>query len=145
MKPVEGESHKTQGEPPDIEAAYEIMKKRKEGISSKDLLIRVMDEKGVNEDERPARMAHLHTELSLDPRFVHIGGRKWGLREWVKSGSGKHAASPKVSREVPGRPKAKLVRLREEMNLEPSQDEPVAMHEEEEEGVFEDKGDSDWE
>ncbi|HHY37467.1 MAG TPA: DNA-directed RNA polymerase subunit delta [Clostridia bacterium] len=133
-------------ERPDIEVAYEILKENHEGISSRDLLTRVMDAKGVGPEERPARMARLHTEMNLDTRFAYTGGR-WMLRERAKrvSGSGRPMFTSRPALTVLPRPKPKHVRLWEEEPAEPVEEEPAPREEEGDEASWDEKGSSDWE
>lgn len=143
---VEGKIPEAAGELPDIEVAYEILKENREGTSSRDLLTRVMDIKGVGPEERLARMTRLHTELNLDTRFAYTGGR-WTLKERARkgSGSGRPTFSPRPSLTVVPRPKPRRVRLWEEEPSEPAEEEPALRDEEGEEGSWEEKGGPDWE
>lgn len=65
-----------------IEIAYDILKAEKSTLSYNDLLNRVVELKGMTEQERERRISYLYTNLNVDGRFVCLGDNMWGLRTW---------------------------------------------------------------
>jgi len=71
---------------PDLSAtdiAYQILKDRREPMKYKDLVRQVLAFRGVSsEKDIPKMMSRIHTQISLDSRFLNQGGGLCGLREW---------------------------------------------------------------
>ncbi|QUL97888.1 MAG: DNA-directed RNA polymerase subunit delta [Candidatus Fermentithermobacillus carboniphilus] len=63
--------------------AYQILKERREPMRYRDLVETVLAARGVRSgQDLPKLMAKIHTEISLDNRFLSQGGGLCGLREW---------------------------------------------------------------
>ncbi|WP_216829976.1 DNA-directed RNA polymerase subunit delta [Alkalihalobacterium elongatum] len=65
-----------------VEVAYHVLKERKETFSYTDLLNRVVELKGMSEEEKKRRISYLYTDLNVDGRFMCIGNNVWGLKAW---------------------------------------------------------------
>jgi DNA-directed RNA polymerase subunit delta len=64
--------------------AYQILKDRREPIKYKELVEQVLELKGTRPGQDLAKMkAKIHTEISLDSRFMSRGAGLCGLREWT--------------------------------------------------------------
>jgi DNA-directed RNA polymerase subunit delta len=62
--------------------AFCILKNRGKVLHFKELIAEVMRVKGINQENPGRLIAQMHTEISLDSRFIHHGNGEWGLREW---------------------------------------------------------------
>lgn len=62
--------------------AFCILKTRGKSLHFKELIAEVMRVKAINQDNPGRLIAQMHTEISLDSRFIHQGGGEWSLREW---------------------------------------------------------------
>jgi DNA-directed RNA polymerase subunit delta len=94
--------------------AFCILKNRGKTINFKELITEVMRVKAINQENPGRLIAQMHTEISLDSRFIHHGGGEWGLREW----------QPKAS---------KVVKIRPESPSAPARKSPLLRDDEEEE------------
>ncbi len=66
------------------EIAYHILKDRREPIKYKELVEQVLELKGIRPGQDAAKTkAKIHTEISLDSRFMSRGAGLCGLREWT--------------------------------------------------------------
>lgn len=74
--------------------AFTILKNYGKPMHFKQLISEVMRVKGINQENPGKLLAQMHTEISLDSRFIHQGNGEWGLRDW--------------------QPKAKVVKIRPE-------------------------------
>lgn len=115
--------------------AYQILKDRREPMKYKDLVHEVLAVRGVTEGpDLPRLMAKVHTEISLDNRFLNHGGGMCGLREWtVKPPAYKVLEISTNDRPKPGeRLRKELVTLDEdyEYQEEPVEEEPLGEPEE---------------
>jgi DNA-directed RNA polymerase delta subunit len=119
------------------DVAYHILKERKEPMKYKDLVREVLERRGVKpEQQLPKLMAKIHTELSLDNRFLNRGSGMCGLREWtVKPPAYKVVELSNTERPKPGeRLRRELVAIDENYREEPADEEPIGEPEEPEEG-----------
>lgn len=94
--------------------AFCILKNRGKTIHFKELISEVMRVKAINQENPGRLIAQMHTEISLDSRFIHHGGGEWGLREWQIKGS-------------------KIVKIRPETPSAPVRSRPLLRDDEEEE------------
>jgi len=63
--------------------AYQILKDRREPMKYKDLVEHVLATRGIKAGQDLAKTkAKVHTEISLDNRFLSQSGGMCGLREW---------------------------------------------------------------
>lgn len=62
--------------------AFCILKNRGKALHFKELIAEVMRVKSINQENPGRLIAQMHTEISLDSRFIHHGNGEWGLREW---------------------------------------------------------------
>jgi DNA-directed RNA polymerase subunit delta len=69
-----------------VDRAYGILQNHKEPMFFRELLLRAADDSGIQADDA-RRLAHLYTQINLDPRFSYQTEGMWGLREW-EAGSG---------------------------------------------------------
>lgn len=80
--------------------AFTILKNYGKPMHFKQLISEVMRVKGINQENPGRLLAQMHTEISLDSRFIHHGNGEWGLRDW--------------------QPKAKVVKIRPETTPAPA-------------------------
>ncbi|HEY8347641.1 MAG TPA: DNA-directed RNA polymerase subunit delta [Symbiobacteriaceae bacterium] len=107
--------------------AWTILKNRGKPVHFKELIEEVMQVKAINREKSGKLIAQMHTEISLDSRFIHYGNGEWGLREWQNKGN-------------------KVIRIRPETPPAPTPPHPhLRLHEdlEQEEELEEDLLDSD--
>jgi DNA-directed RNA polymerase subunit delta len=120
--------------------ALRILKNRGKTIHFKELISEVMAVKAINQENSGRLIAQMHTEISLDSRFIHHGNGEWGLREWQNKGS----KIVKIRPESPSAPTRSRPSLRddEEDDLgEEDEEEFVAEEEESEEDEYESEPD----
>lgn len=118
--------------------AFCILKTRGKTIHFKELISEVMRVKAINQENPGRLIAQMHTEISLDSRFIHHGSGEWGLRDWQSKGS----KIVKIRPEAPSEPKKRsrpLLRDDEEADIldEEEEDEFAAEEEEPEEDEYE--------
>ncbi|ADU32339.1 DNA-directed RNA polymerase subunit delta [Evansella cellulosilytica] len=65
-----------------LELANEILQESKNPVDYHSILNQIAEAKGMSEDLKNSRIAHLYAEMSMDGRFVNIGENRWGLRSW---------------------------------------------------------------
>ncbi|MDE5414668.1 DNA-directed RNA polymerase subunit delta [Alkalihalobacterium chitinilyticum] len=66
-----------------VEVAYHVLKENKQQTFNYfDLLNRVVELKGMSEEEKKKRISYLYTDLNVDGRFMCIGNNEWGLKAW---------------------------------------------------------------
>ncbi len=64
--------------------AYHILKDRREPVKYRELVEQVLELKGLKPGQNPAKVkARIHTEISIDSRFMNQGSGLCGLREWT--------------------------------------------------------------
>jgi len=63
-----------------LEIALEVMKDKK-AVSFSTVWAAVCKELELTDDEKKAKVGNFYTQLSLDGRFVALGGNKWSLRD----------------------------------------------------------------
>lgn len=64
--------------------AYHILKDRHEPIKYRELVEQVLELKGLKPGQSAAKVkARIHTEISIDSRFMSQGSGLCGLREWT--------------------------------------------------------------
>lgn len=120
-----------------VDAAYQILKDRREPMKYKDLVEEVLAQRGLRPGQSlPKLMAKAHTEISLDNRFQSRGSGLCGLREWtVKPPSYRVIEVLTGERPKPGeRLRRELVSIDEDYQEEAAEEEPVGEPEEPEEG-----------
>lgn len=120
-----------------VDAAYGILKDRKEPMKYKDLVNEVLAQKNLKPGQSLSRlMAKAHTDISLDTRFLNRGSGMCGLREWtVKPPSYKVVEVSSADRPKPGeRLRRELVVIDEDYQEETTDEEPVGEPEEPEMG-----------
>lgn len=88
--------------------AFCILKNRGKSTHFKELISEVMRVKAINQDNPGRLIAQMHTEISLDSRFIHQGNGEWGLREWSMPKGNKVV---KIRPESPSAPKTSRNRL----------------------------------
>lgn len=111
-----------------VDAAYQILKDRREPMKYKDLVEEVLSLRGLRPGQSlPKLMAKAHTEISLDNRFQSRGSGMCGLREWtVKPPSYRVVEVSTGERLKPGeRLRRELVSIDEEHQEENSEEDPV--------------------
>lgn len=111
--------------------AYQILKDRREPIKFRELVERVAMAKGSKPGADMAKvMARIHTEISLDNRFLSQAKGMCGLREWIqKPPSYKVLEVPTGERPKPGeRLRKELITIDEDFNPEEEivDEEPIA-------------------
>jgi DNA-directed RNA polymerase delta subunit len=127
---------RTPKDPADI--AYRIVKESREPLTTRALLDRVLDELGLEGEERAARAARVYTAISLDHRLVAVD-RVWLTREQApkpkaaRGGARVAAIAPrKLKRETIGDEEEEL----EEVLEEPEEVEDIEAGVEETEGEW---------
>lgn len=63
-----------------LDVALEAMKDKK-AVSFSTIWSAVCKELELTDDEKKAKVGNFYTQLSLDGRFVALGGNKWSLRD----------------------------------------------------------------
>jgi len=63
-----------------LDVALETMKDKK-AVSFSTIWSAVCKELELTDDEKKAKVGNFYTQLSLDGRFVALGGNKWSLRD----------------------------------------------------------------
>jgi len=63
-----------------LEIALEVMKDKK-AVSFSTIWTAICKELELTDDEKKAKVGNFYTQLSLDGRFVALGGNKWSLRD----------------------------------------------------------------
>ncbi|HWR43689.1 DNA-directed RNA polymerase subunit delta [Sporomusa sp.] len=66
----------------EVSLAYQILKTAGHPLYYRDLIDRVVAEKGSTVRPQAHIIAEIHTQINLDSRFVHTGKSTWGLTEW---------------------------------------------------------------
>ena len=66
----------------EVDIAYWMLKNASVAMSTKDLLSRILEIKGLQPQNRGQLMAKIYTTINLDNRFVYMGKSIWGLKEW---------------------------------------------------------------
>lgn len=100
--------------------AFCILKNRGKTIHFKELISEVMRVKAINQENPGRLIAQMHTEISLDSRFIHHGNGEWGLREWQLKGS-------------------KIVKIRPETPSAPARSRPLLRDDEEDEDAIDEE------
>ena len=67
----------------EADIAYQILRQAGSPIPFRDLINQVLAEKGGPIYSRGQAMAEVHTQVSIDSRFLHAGKGAWGLVEWT--------------------------------------------------------------
>lgn len=69
-----------------IDSAHEIALKHFKGktFEFRALWKEVVKRNGINKDDEFKRLSSFYIDLMQDPRFVHVGDRRWRLRETMK-------------------------------------------------------------
>jgi len=119
-----------------------ILKNRGKTIHFKELISEVMRVKAINQENPGRLIAQMHTEISLDSRFIHHGNGEWGLRDWQQKGS----KIVKIRPETPSAPVRSRPLLRDDEEAEDGiddeeEDEFAAEEEEAEEDEYESEPD----
>ncbi|HYG57334.1 MAG TPA: DNA-directed RNA polymerase subunit delta [Symbiobacteriaceae bacterium] len=120
-----------------------ILKNRGKAIHFKELISEVMRVKAINQENPGRLIAQMHTEISLDSRFIHYGNGEWGLRDWQP----KSTKVVKIRPEAPSTPTRTRSRLRDDEEYEEddaeAEEEEESYEREEEEEEFESEHESD--
>lgn len=66
----------------EVNLAYQILKTAGHPLYYRELIDRVVAEKGGISRPSAHTIAEIHTRINLDSRFVHTGKSMWGLTEW---------------------------------------------------------------
>ncbi len=66
---------------PIIDAAYELLKEKGSAVAFPQLWQMVCVSEGLSETMQEELIADFYTDLSVDARFVNLGGNNWDLRE----------------------------------------------------------------
>ncbi len=70
----------------EVDIIYQVLKSSvdRQGKSLRELLQQIFTTQGWPLDDHQ-RMASIHTQLTLDNRFICLGQGNWGLREWTQA------------------------------------------------------------
>lgn len=68
-------------EMPMVDLAYELLKQTEDPVYYRDLMKKIAEIKGFNEETMLSYMAQLYTEINIDGRFICVGPSLWGLKE----------------------------------------------------------------
>lgn len=115
--------------------AFCILKNRGKSVHFKELIAEVMRVKAINQENPGRLIAQMHTEISLDSRFIHLGNGEWGLREW----------QPKAAKVVKIRPETPAAPARSRTKLRADDDEDEALDEEDEDNYAGDESEEEYE
>lgn len=66
----------------EIKLAYSILKQIGQPLYYRDLIDKIIAEKGGTVRPPAHIIAEIHTQINLDSRFIHTGKSMWGLAEW---------------------------------------------------------------
>ena len=67
-----------------IELAKLLMLEEKKEMKFSETFARVAELKGLNEDEKKAKIGQFYTDLNVDGSFVTTGENNWGLKRWQR-------------------------------------------------------------
>jgi DNA-directed RNA polymerase subunit delta len=65
-----------------IEAAFELLKEKKQAVTFKELMDEITKVLGLSEADVTEKMVQFYTDLNIDGRFMSQGESRWGLRVW---------------------------------------------------------------
>jgi DNA-directed RNA polymerase subunit delta len=65
-----------------IEAAFELLKEKKQAVTFKELMDEITKVLKLNDAEVTDKMVQFYTDLNIDGRFMSQGESRWGLRVW---------------------------------------------------------------
>ena len=67
----------------EVDLAYQVLLNNGSSLYFRELITRVLEEKGGPARSIAQAMAEVHTQINMDSRFVHMGKGMWGLAEWL--------------------------------------------------------------
>ncbi|MGA9225409.1 MAG: DNA-directed RNA polymerase subunit delta [Mesobacillus sp.] len=65
-----------------IEAAFELLKEKKQAVTFKELMDEITKVLGLSKADVAEKMVQFYTDLNIDGRFMSQGESRWGLRVW---------------------------------------------------------------
>ncbi|MEH7883265.1 DNA-directed RNA polymerase subunit delta [Bacillus sp. JJ1609] len=65
-----------------IEAAFELLKEKKQAVTFNELMNEIAKVLELSEAEATEKMVQFYTDLNIDGRFMSQGESRWGLRVW---------------------------------------------------------------
>jgi len=67
-----------------MDVAYDVIKRRKNGIAFADLWKSVRQAMGYDDNQAAKRISQFYTDLTLDGRFAALKNNKWYLKDYRK-------------------------------------------------------------
>lgn len=67
----------------EVDLAYQVLAESGSALYFRDLITKVLQQKGGPARSIAQAMAEVHTQINMDSRFVHVGKGMWGLAEWL--------------------------------------------------------------
>lgn len=67
----------------DVDMAYQVLVDNRTPLYFRELITKVLENKGKPIHSLAHAMAEVHTQINMDSRFVHLGKGMWGLAEWL--------------------------------------------------------------
>lgn len=74
----------------DVDLAYQILADKGSAMYFRDLISKVLEDKGKPVHSLAHAMAEVHTQINMDSRFIHVGKGSWGLAEWMPQRGAKY-------------------------------------------------------
>ncbi|MBP2644580.1 MAG: DNA-directed polymerase delta subunit [Firmicutes bacterium] len=74
----------------DVDIAYQVLASQGSTLYFRELITRVLENKGKSVRYIAYAMSEVHTQINMDSRFVHMGKGMWGLAEWLPQRGGRH-------------------------------------------------------
>ncbi|WP_423408497.1 DNA-directed RNA polymerase subunit delta [Heyndrickxia sp. MSNUG] len=65
-----------------IEAAFELLKEKKQAVTFKELMDEITKVLELSKADVTEKMVQFYTDLNIDGRFMSQGESRWGLRVW---------------------------------------------------------------
>ncbi len=67
-----------------MDVAYDVIKKKKEGIAFADLWKKIVKEMQYDDNQAAKKISQFYTDLTLDGRFTTTKNNKWYLKDYRK-------------------------------------------------------------
>lgn len=81
-----------------IEIAKLLMSEEKKEMKFGELFANVAALKGLNEEEKSAKISQFYTDLNVHGSFTTNGANMWGLKQWYKKKQEETETAPRVKR-----------------------------------------------
>ncbi len=72
----------------EVDLAHDVLCREGHAMYFRDLITKVLEQKGQQVHFLAHAMAEVHTQINMDSRFMYMGKGMWGLNEWVPQRGG---------------------------------------------------------